>query len=348
MKLKRAVGLTLATLGSILLVLAPVWRWWIGPSLVKLPLNLESVSVFDGSAKVFVNRKTLSFYPPGREEVIPLRITATEKSVPQKSGSKYLYVEEKVEVIDASTDELIQGAPAENIYLFDRRTSENVPGVVKGVDREGYSLKFPIGAEKKDYRVWDDDIGKTVEARYRSEKKVDGERYRGVTAYVYEVGGSTDRMVRPPPGLPSTITGGAIKQMLGDTSLPLTDETRVTIPYFKKTEAVQVVEPRTGIIVDTPSYSYEYYVNAAVAAPPNYIRLARVEYSAAKDRIPETVDGAAKWLWPIDLNLTWFPLICLITGAVLLAIGSLLYLSGRRTEEGPVGKVGTSPGEESS
>jgi hypothetical protein len=320
----------LIVIGALLVMIAPVWAWGIAPLFIKLPKDLEVITDYKGRLTLYADSATRRFYPPGQEKVVPLAIYAEDRSVPSRGNGKVLVVDENVNVTDSSTGQPMVGVRPAATYVLDRRTSENVPGYLPGVERSGWSLTFPLGARKKGYPLWDDELNRTNGAFFVREQKMDGDKYKGVTVYVYKSPGSMEKMVKPPPGLPETLTGKQLKEMAGQSDLPIADNASMQMSYYKKQTATQYVEPRTGMVAYVPDLSYEYYAKNGPGMSPDYIKLARVEYGGTKASARQTLDSAAKYFWLIDLDLVWTPVSYLVGGLVLLGIGIVLRVRSRR------------------
>lgn len=325
----------LVVIGVLFLLLSPAWAWGIAPLFIKLPPDLKVVTNFKGTLTLYADNVTRLFFPPGQEKVVPLTIHAEDKSMPDKSNSRVLVIAEHVEVKDAITGLLLEGVRPQATYVLDRRTSENVPGYMKGIDRSGWSMTFPLGSKKRGYPIWDDELNRSIVYDFVRWDKIDGDRYKGVPIYVYSSAGAMEKMAKPPPGLPETLTGKQLKEMSGRSDLPILDGASMKLEFYKKMESTQYVEPRTGMVVYVPRLHYEYYVKNGPGMSPEYLKLAAIEYSRTIDNARTDVDGAAKYFKLIDLDQKWTPLSFLLTGPALIAVGVALRLRSARKETAP-------------
>jgi hypothetical protein len=333
--LKRSrTGPALIVIGALLIALAPAWLFGIGPLFIKLPADLKVDTAYAGKLTLYADRVTSKFYPPGQEVVVPLSIQARDHAVPSKGSPRVLVMDERVAVTDSSTGQPLEGVRPNAIYAIDRKTCENVPGYIEGIDRSGYSLTFPIGSKKKSYPMWDDELGRSVICDFTREAKMDGNKYKGVTVYVYDMPGDMEKMSKPPPGLPEMMTGKKLKEISGRSDLPVPDGAEMTLEYFKKTELTQYVEPRTGMVVYVPRNHYEYYVKNAPGASPAYIKLAAIDYTRALANARDGIDASAKYFRLLDLDQKWTPLSFLVGGCVLLLIGVTLTIRARMGRSG--------------
>lgn len=331
-KKRSKTGLVLLVVGLLFLVMAPVWRFGIAPLFIRLPRDLENRSTYEGYIKVFVDRETSKFYPEGQELTTRIRIENEDLAVPDQCTSKVLVISEHVELTDMDTGQALEGLHADTTHVLDRRTCENVPGVIEGVDRTGYSIKLPMGAEKKGYPMWDDDLGRSVSCEFVGVTGFDGVKHKDIPVYIYHLGGKMENMAEPPPGLPATMSGKKIKEMAGR-ELPISDEAEIPLEYYKKNDVTMYVEPQTGSTVYVPKNHYEYYVKNAPGASPAYLKLAEVEYGRTLSVARADVDGTVKYIRLIDLDKRGVPLGFLVIGSVLAGVGLLLVLKARRRRQ---------------
>jgi Porin PorA len=329
-------GLVAALVGCLFLVMAPVWAWGIAPLFIKLPDKLNNVYVYEGKLTVFADRVTSRFYPRGQQVTTPLKITSHDVGVPSRSDSQVLVVDERVTVRDAVTGQVQEGLRPPTTYALNRRTCENVPGYLPGVNRTGFTIKLPMGAEKKLYPMWDDDLKKLIACTYVKEGRVDGNVSKNVRVYVYKLGGSIEKMAKPPTGLPASVTGKEAKAMTGNPNLPVSDGARIELEYYMKTDATLSVEPRTGTVVYVPKYSYVYYVKNAPGQTPPFQKLAEVEYARNTSSTKSDVDASAEYFPLLDLDQKWTPLSFLVLGALLVAGGVVRNRKATRRASLPV------------
>lgn len=194
---RRRPGIVTAVIGCVLVLAAPAWRFGVGPLFIKLPDDLKNVSTRIGKMTVYADRTTSRFYPAGQEVVTPLTIDNEDIGDPSMSDRGTLLVKERVTMRDSSTGQVLDGLRPTTMYVLDRRTCENIPGRIDGIDRTGFTIKLPMLAEKKNYQVWDDDLRRTVVARFVKTGRVDGDQVKSVEVYVYRIASDTDRMAKP-------------------------------------------------------------------------------------------------------------------------------------------------------
>lgn len=312
--------------------MSPAWRFGIGPLFLRLPDDLEVVGAYTGRMTTYADRGTSAFYPPGREVTTHLRIESRDAAVPELSDRKVLVLEEKVSVRDAATGELLEGLRPETMYALDRASSENVPGFIDGIDRRGFTVKLPMRTGRKSYAVWDDDLATSITCRFIREGVFDPGDGAPLRVLVFRLGGTMEKMARPPPGVPAAITGREAKALTGNPELPVAEDRLIELDYYKKTDAVWYVEPQTGTTVYVPRHRYSYYVKNAPGGFPPYRKLAEVEYS--KDTSGDDFASTRKYARLIHLEMRALPFLFLTLGAAALASGAYLRRRGKRRDPG--------------
>lgn len=321
---KRIFSRVLAVLGCALVIMSPAWRFGIAPLFIRLPDDLYNSSVQKGRLTVYADRATSRFYPPGEEAVTRLLVENRDVGVPSISDARILVVDERVTLRDVTTGRPVEGLREPTTYVLDRRTCENVPGVIEGIDRTGHTIKFPMLSQKKPYELWDDDLERTVTARFVKTGRLDGNRVKGVGVFIYQTDGQYQKMVKPPLGVPEYITGKKAKEMSGNPDLPVPDDAEMKIGYYKKTDATMYVEPKTGTVLYTPSYKWGYYVKNAPGGSPEYVKIAEFDRSTDPASMRGDIDDGQKYRRLIDLDLKWTPLSFLLWGTALIGIGILV------------------------
>jgi hypothetical protein len=316
-------AIVLAIIGLLLVAFAPVWRFVIGPSFIKLPADLSVYSSFDGTLEVFADRATNRFYPNGQSIVTKLAVEARDKSVPSKGDDSTIVLDEHVIVRDATTRAVLDGLRPDTTYVLNRSTCQNVPGYIEGIDRTGYTVKYPMLAQRKSYPMWDDELGRAVSSEFAGTTKANGNKYKGIPVYIYRTPGTMEKMAKPPAGLPDSISGKQIREMTG---MNMADTSSFTLEYYKKTVSTEYVEPKTGTVVATPEHHYEYYVKNGMGMSPTYLKLARVEYKSTPARSRKDVDNTVKYIRLIDADLRAAPAMYLVMGLALMLLAVVLEI----------------------
>jgi hypothetical protein len=202
--LRRAFGLILLALGVFAVAGAVVLPTYVYPKLAKVPLDQDSTSVLEGTAS-----KVLAVTDDGSGPVAKIRenakLTATGRvqsnfAAPEMhKDTDYAVWLLAVQVKDDADGTMVSASKRQ--VCFDRRTAEGYEpngakdpkcdaksSYVTGPDgtnvdkaQPGLNFKFPFGTEQKDYKVYDDNTGAAVTAKYTGTETVNGiETYKFV------------------------------------------------------------------------------------------------------------------------------------------------------------------------
>jgi hypothetical protein len=260
--LRRAFGLILLALGVFAVAGAVVLPTYVYPKLAKVPLDQDSTSVLEGTAS-----KVLVVTDNGSGPVTTIRDNAKLTAVAHvqanfaapemRQDTDYAVWLLGVQVKDDADGALVTASKRQ--VCFDRRTAEgydphgatdpkcdakssyvtelkdqadkaNTKPDEKNVEKAqpGLNFKFPFGTEQKDYKVYDDNTGAAVTAKYTGTETVNGiETYK----FVQNI---------PDTKLDSKKVPGSL---LGSA------ETSVTADLYYRGVNTMWVEPVTGIEV---------------------------------------------------------------------------------------------------
>jgi len=319
MKRSKA-ALVILIIGIVILILTPIFKWVIGPKLVKIPDTINTTSVYEGTLTLYIDPNTLQPLPPELSVKVPLAITRKDVSDTAKGSSSVAVVKETVKAVGPAGKTFISWT---KYFAMDRFKSNNVSGHGSDMNRQGYFILLPFNLQKKGYLMWDDDTGKAGEAKFVAVKKMDGVKYKGINCYVFKVAGQ-DPTINPPLGLPKTISGAEVKTILADPNFAAVDTQQYPITYIKRTEATLIADQITGTLVALPDYNEIYYVDATALGKGN-IKLATLHYAQTPENIQTVIDDAAKFHNQLALANTWIPLIMLILGIVLTLVGGIWF-----------------------
>ncbi|WIY06392.1 DUF3068 domain-containing protein [Amycolatopsis mongoliensis] len=213
--MRRAFGLILLALGVFAVAGAVLLPTYVYPKLAKVPLDQDSTSVLEGTAS-----KVLAVTDNGSGPVSNIRdnakLTATAHvqanfSAPEmREDTDYAVWLLAVQVTDDGDGTVLSATKRQ--VCFDRRSGEGydprgatdpqcdarssyVTELKDKADQDGQkppeaniekaqpglNFKFPFGTEQKDYKVYDDNTGAAVTARYTGTETVNGiETYKFV------------------------------------------------------------------------------------------------------------------------------------------------------------------------
>ncbi|MFM9369710.1 DUF3068 domain-containing protein [Streptomyces sp. Da 82-17] len=171
------LSLVLFGAGVFLLVLAPLLAWYVEPRAKRTPLDIDTVTVFEGRGAYFDTDKVKTV------EGADLTVTRQVRGDVADSSDEHA-------VWDVSTsvdpDKSLPAAdPHDSLqwtterWVTDRRTNAPVHCCDEQPYFEGEAyLKFPFDVQERTYRWWDNTLGATVPLKFSGTKKVQG--YEGL------------------------------------------------------------------------------------------------------------------------------------------------------------------------
>lgn len=319
---KSKAGLVLIIIGVVFIALAPIWKWGLGPMLVKLPDNIDSKSTYEGVLTLNVDPNSLQLLPPEIAVKVPLTINRTDVSAPERSSGGVAVVKETAVAKGPGGKDFLTST---KYYALDRKTGKNVTSDEADVkNRTDYSILFGFNVEKKPYLIWDDDTRKSGAADFVEVKNMDGFKFKNIELYAFGAKDEAPNVI-PPLGLPEKISGSQIKTLLSNPALPFNDTEMYKVDYIKAVEATVMVDQRAGVVVNLPSFQETYYVDAS-AMGMGKIKLGSLKYHQTASSVKESIDTAADAYKLLDIVEKYIPLVLLVIGLIILIIGLILFL----------------------
>ena len=297
--MRRIVGLALVGLGAFLLVAALLTRTYVAGQLVKFPLNTYVKTTLIG--------KDVSYFSPKLVRPVTgatMEVTDTVKGDGAAGNSSTAVWDEFTYLYDRTNH-------AEFSYTtrraaFDRRTAvlvdccgANIGGnsSIRQTGLSGYV--WPIGTQKQTYDVFDTTLLKPMPFRYMGTGTI-----HGINVYRF--------VEKVPP------TQSGTQQVPG--SLVGSSQNLVTLPEYYVTTSTYWVDPRTGGVLDTTSYSKQYLVNTDGKE--------LLLFNGTLVMTPASVNTAVSLDATGRTELLWFevigPLIAVVVGLVALVAGIVL------------------------
>jgi Porin PorA len=324
--MRRIVSYVLIGLGVFAVALGLLLRLYAYPKLVKIPLDIDNVSVAQGSGVTSVLIEEVDDVPTPKIHT-DLDVTSTthvtgDLTDPQvvEGGDVAAWVEATKAVddasgilMDASLRELCLDrhsaeavAPCENQYISveegERITTD--PDIVQ---QPGLSFKFPFGTEQRDYQFYDLNVRKTVPARF------DGtETIKGIDCYRFVA--QTENARIDQQEVPGSLIGR--------------EEPSVRVDRYYSDRRTMWVEPDTGVLVSVEDEGKQELV-APDESPGEgttvYAGTLRLNDKTVDNNIAQVNDNSGK----LSL-LTVGPIVLWIVGGVLILVGVPLLISSRR------------------
>jgi hypothetical protein len=318
--MRRALGTVLIALGMFAITLGVLFGSVVYDRLAKAPLDPESVTESQGNnmtvfySKSFVDK---SIPPQRTDATVRVRVIVRGKfDAPEVKVNGDTALWRVGVVVEDERRELISAM--EHWVCVDRKTNEGTgpcaekkiddgTRVDTGFDSTGVNYKFPFDTQRKEYMYFDTTLRRAVPARFDGEDTVNGlPVYRFVQRIEPTKAG--ERMV---PG-----------QLVNAPEGTIVNASR----YYENTRTVWV-EPYTGAVVKN-----EEKIRQVLRGPDG--REGTVVIAGTLTFTPQTVqrqvDKAKEGRDQLRLLRHTGPAIAYVLGGVLLVVGVILVLLGRR------------------
>jgi hypothetical protein len=338
----------LGVLGVLLLAAAAIIKWVAVPSAAMLPSDENTTRQYDGNAKILLNPQALSTGDLKAALVFntPVKATRNVKAL-ATSG-------DVAEVQDTRTLTTANGQAVGHTqvtYAVDRKTLEATsdhPSSWQVTPAKGLTVSWPIGAEKKDYTGWVQEVQTTTTLKYlRHETK------QGLTTYVYQASTQPAPIKDPQVlgTLPTVLPVTTLRTLSSVLPLPAQIKAQLaallpkltqplSLSYTYQVNSTYWVEPTTGLVVDTQR---EDIRTARISESGRTLAAGIPVFDVASAYTSTSVTNAASDATDdknsIDLFSTTLPLILLIIGILALLGALLVFLLSRR----PAGRARPTP-----
>ena len=323
--MRRIVSFVLIGLGVFAVALGLLFRFYVYPLAAKVPLDVEIISVAQGTGitSVVIDEVDGVPTPEIREN---LSVTSTtyvsgDLTQPQvvEDGDVAVWVQAtktvddgsgillnayvRSQCLDRTTGEAV--VPCDGQYLEEEQ-GERVDGRKNAVQQPGNSFKFPFDTEKRGYPVYDISLKRTVEARYDGEDTV-----KGIDVYRFVID------VKPTKVGEQEVPG----------SLVGSDEPSVTVDRYYEDKRTIWVEPATGVWVAAEDTSKQEMV-----APGQSPGEGTVVYEGTMKLNDHSVDENIKQVTENSGRLallTFWPIVMWIGGLLLIVAGVVVLVFRR-------------------
>jgi len=296
--MRKGFGIGLSVLGGFLVSLAILAQFWAPGQLMKTPLDTDSTTLVEGTAKLSDGT--------GGTDSFPVRAFSVTRTDSERSDSDVVVYQNSSCLVkdEGGIDECVSASdPGERLLTVstDDFATDRVSAVAvndpeylppSAEDKEGLINKWPFEAEKKTYTYWDGTADQGVDAVYDRTEALEG-----VETYVYSINVS-DVPIEVSDGVQGTYS----------------DEKEIWI------------EPTTGSIVN----QVEHQERIDDEGNPFII----LDLAFTEDQVVSSVESADSSAGSLNLIGNTVPLIGFIVGIPALLIGlSLQVMSRRRTDE---------------
>ncbi|KES04732.1 hypothetical protein BU52_23150 [Streptomyces toyocaensis] len=308
-------SLVVLGLGTFLLVLAPLFAWYVQPRAAVNPVDIDTTAVYTGRGSVFDLERV--------ETVPDQKITVTQRvrgnvEESERSGNAVWDVTTSVD-----TDTSLPAADPHDALSFtphrwvlDRRTTKPVHccEATPRIEGEAY-LKFPFDVQKRSYQWWDNTLRDTVVLRYRGTEKV-----RGYTGYRFT------------GAVPPTKTG---TRLVPGTLVDQPDRPQVLAEEWYSNHGVElVVDQRTGRVIHARTGPRQT-LRAPGGDKDAAVLLDAEKLAFTPATQQEAVRQAERDSGRLELVGETLPVGAAVAGCVFAALGGVLVARGRKVEEGP-------------
>jgi hypothetical protein len=303
--MRRLLGWLLILLGVFALTAGALLRFYAYDEVQRTPLTVETTTKLTGTADR-LDPAT------GDTELYDVKVTSVTETDDEASDDDVAVFVNTLCVVkdepgtpdcvaspeDDPDDRLVTAST--DVFATDRITAEAIP-----VDRmddylpddaephEGLVNKWPFDAQKEDYSYWDGLLGRAVTAEY-----VGTETINGLEVYVYEVDVQEEEA----------------------TVVPAEDGEGIEGLYTS--EKTMRVDPVTGSIIDQEQRE--------VRTLPNGDPLIELDVAFTEEQVETNVSDAEDGADQLRLVGVTGPLVGLIVGVLLIAVGLFLVLGARR------------------
>ena len=308
--MRRAASTLLLALGIFALVLGGLLRFYVYNTLGVAPLDPDSKTVSRGTQMTV-------FYPGKLKSRTDATVTATRivrgsLTAPEAKVDGDVAVWRVGLVLEDDEGTLVSAT--EERVCVDRRTAASVENCSEqsinddtSVKHIGLAYKFPFNTEKKDYQLWDYNLKASSPAKFDGEDLVNGlPVYRFVQAIAATKIADVD------------VPGDLVNGQSGTT---------VRAGRFYQNVRTVWVEPYSGTIVKG-----QEEVKQVLRGPDGRDGTVLLSGTIAftQDTVQKQVADAKEARDKLRLIHTTGPLVLLIVGVILSAIGVLLMSTGRR------------------
>jgi Porin PorA len=307
--MRRVVGLTLTGLGAFFFALALLLKFYVPGQVIKFPLNEYAVSTLAGGNMTYFSQHDLTDLAG-----VTMHATTTVEGDVAAGTSSTAVWQEFVALQDVSNNTPVSYTSQR--LAFDRRTGVLVNccgdriGSNTKVHLSGQGYVWPFNTQKRTYQVFDTTLLKPEPFRYEGSVTVDG-----ITAYKFVEQVSNQQFGTQ--SLPGSLVG-------------IKNQASVTLPEYLTATNTFLVDPVTGA---TLSATEKQAVSLKDSAGATRLVLLAGTLSSPPDAVQSLVNTSNSYHLKIQFVHVIGPLVGLLLGIVLLALGMTLLLKEPDDEE---------------
>ncbi len=315
--MRRRTGIILSALGAFLVVFALLIRFVVAPSVVKFPLNEDSVTtVVAQNANYFSISKLSELTGVSLQETVTVQGDSAAGDSNRAVWNEFSYLRDESNnlTVEYSKESL----------AFNRKTAElyNCCGSSVGTSSahlSGLGFVWPLGAQKTTYSYFNTTLLKAEPVVYEGTAVIDGlTTYKYVQTIAATKAGSET--------LPGSLAG-------------LNTSKNVTLPEYYQGTSTFYVAPTVGAPVLENVDEHLYLVDSSGA---EVLNLMDGDFITTPASVLTAVNSANSRDTEIELVRVILPLVIGLVGLVLLLAGLVLgWPAGRRDDEAYEDESGT-------
>jgi Porin PorA len=303
--MRRRTGIVLSALGAFLLVFALLIRFVVAPSVVKFPLNEDSVSTVDAQdANYFSVSKLSELTGVTLQETVTVQGDSAAGNSSRAVWNEFSYLRDE-------TNNLTVDYFKESL-AFNRKTAElyNCCGSSVGTSSahlSGLGFVWPLGAQKKTYSYFNTTLLKAEPVVYAGTAVIDG-----LATYKYV------QKIAPTKSGSETLPGSLVG---------LNTSKNVTLPEYYQGTSTFYVAPTVGAPVLENIDEHLYLVDSSGT---EVLNLMDGDFITTAASVSSAVSAANSRDTEVELVRVILPVVIGLVGLVLLLVGLVLGWPARR------------------
>lgn len=343
--MNRAVALRIAAcgimgLGAALLIAALLLSTYTDGKISKIPLNLDSTLVSDGTGTAFdpaslngekfvidrdaplVLQEQMTVESPSNADVVTLQVGSTLRRTDKQQDAGLLLALVDTVTLNRKTAEAVssESNPGGAVQK-PRGIDDDQPPTNIALPHEGLAYRFPFDTEKRTYSVFDPIAQKAFDANYEGEEDVNG-----LTTYRFSqnVGYDADGKLVEPVKYSSLLDDDADAEVTARAAMwgvPGNPDESITMTRYYAAQRTFWVDPVSGTVVKKDEHGYHYYAREPLKPEVTFVDF---KVTSNEETIESQVasasderDRVALWGNILPITFTAMGLVTLIGGALL-------------------------------
>lgn len=344
--MNRAVMLRIAAcgvmgLGAALLIAALLLSTYTAGRIAKIPLDLDTTLVSEGSGKALdakslssdhvvidedvplVSQRQVTVESPANADVVTLQVgSSVRRTDEQKENGLLLAIVDTVTLDRSSADAVSDDTHPGGFVQKPRGMEDDSPPTPIPLPHEGLSYRFPFHTKKVSYQYFDPIAQEAFDANYQGEDDVNGlSTYR----FTQNVGYDADGKLSDPIKYPSLYGHDEDGEISAPASMWGVDsddpDEQITMTRYYAAQRTFWVDPVSGTIVKTEEHANHYYARDPLKPETTLtdykLRSDEETIEAQVDAARSERDRVALWSRVLPISFTAAGLIALIGGALL-------------------------------